>query len=66
MVVNHGGNLSKAYFVAYLNLIMQAKKCSIACAKQEMLSQFFKGNPKHLGPVSYQSFVEASEEIEDN
>ena len=66
MVVNHGGNLSKAYFVAYLNLIMKTKECSMSCAKKAMFKQFFNGNPKHLGPVSYQSFVEASEEIEDN
>ena len=66
MVVNHGGNLPKAYFVSYLKLIMQAKECSIACAKQEMLNQFFRGNPDSLGSVSHQSFIEASAEIEEN
>lgn len=63
MVVNHGGNLSKAYFTAYLNLIMLAKECSTVCAKQDMLEQFFKGNPNHFGPVTYHSFIQAVREI---
>jgi len=64
MVVNHGGNLSKAYFIAYLNLIMLAKECTLACAKQDMLDQFFKGNQHSLGPITYQSFNQAIDEID--
>jgi hypothetical protein len=63
MVVNRGGNLSKAYFMAYLNLIMQAKECTVSCAQQYMLDQFFKGNANHFGQVSYQSFMQAVEDI---
>jgi len=66
MVVNHGGNLSKAYFIAYLNLIMHAKECSVTCAKQDMLEQFFKGNPNHFGLVSYQAFIQAVDDIDAN
>ncbi|QBP39901.1 hypothetical protein [Paenisporosarcina antarctica] len=64
MVVNHGGNLSKSYFVAYLNLIMRAKECSASCAKQDMLEQFFKGDPNHFGTVSFQAFIEAIAEMD--
>jgi len=63
MVVNHGGNLSKAYFVAYLKLIMIAKECTAICAKQNMLERFFNGNPNHFGDVSYQSFIQAYDEV---
>ncbi|WP_342542799.1 hypothetical protein MHH33_02045 [Paenisporosarcina sp. FSL H8-0542] len=63
MVVNNGGNLSIAYFIAYLNLIIQAKQCSVICAQQYMLEKFFKGNPNHFGPVTYQSFIQATGEI---
>jgi len=60
MVVNNGGNLSKAYFKAYLNLIMTAKACSALCAQQYMLEHFFKGNPHQFGPVSYEAFVQVT------
>ena len=65
MVVNHGGNLPKAYFTAYLNLIIFAKACTLERAKQEMLDRFFKGYPDFYGPVSYQSFASAIEELND-
>jgi len=65
MVVNRGGNLSKAYFLAYLNLIMQAKECTISCAQHYMLEQFFKGDADHFGQISYQSFMQAVEEIQE-
>lgn len=60
MVVNNGGNLSVAYFMAYLNLIIQAKQCSAVCAQQYMLEKFFKGNPDHFGPVTYEAFIKAT------
>ena len=63
MVVNNGGNLSVGYFIAYMNLIMQAKQCSIICAQQSMLEKFFKGNPDHFGPVTYKSFIKAASNI---
>ena len=66
MVVNNGGNLSFEYFIAYLNLVMQAKQCSVSCAKQDMLEKFFKGNPYHFGSLSYKSFTEAIDEITVN
>lgn len=66
MVVNNGGNLSVEYFIAYLNLVMQAKQCSVSCAKQDMLVKFFKGNPDHFGSLSYQSFTQAIDEITVN
>ncbi|HLG27794.1 MAG TPA: hypothetical protein VI423_08420 [Paenisporosarcina sp.] len=66
MVVNNGGDLSTDYFIAYLNLVMKAKQCSVVCAKKDVLEKFFKGNPKHFGPVSYQSFAQAIGEIEIN
>lgn len=60
MVVNNGGNLSQAYFRAYLNLIMTAKACSALCAQQYMLEHFFKGDHNLFGPVSYETFVQAT------
>lgn len=63
MVVNKGGNLSVGYFIAYMNLIMQAKQCSIICAQQYTLEKFFKGNPDHFGPVTYESFIKATGEL---
>lgn len=62
MVLNNGENLSTDYFIAYLNLVMKAKQCSVVCAKKDIL----KGNPHHFGPVSYQSFAQALDEIEIN
>lgn len=64
MVIGHGGNLSKAYFIAYMHLIMKSKEWSAACAEKDMLTHFFKGNPNHLGAVSYQSFMQAVSEID--
>ena len=66
MVVNKGGNLSAAYFTAYMNLIIHAKQCSVGCAQQYILEKFFKGNPDHFGPVSYQSFTQALAELQIN
>ena len=60
MIVNNGGNLSKAYFTAYLNLIVTTKSCSALSAQQYMLKHFFKDNPNHFGPVSYESFIQAA------
>ena len=64
MVVNNGGNLSQAYFRSYLDLIITAKACSALCAQQYMFEHFFKGNPNYFGPVSYESFVQATTERE--
>jgi hypothetical protein len=66
MVVNNGGNLSVEYFISYANLVMQAKQCSLSCAKQDMLEKFFKGDPDHFGSLSYQSFTQAIDELTVN
>ena len=65
MVVNKGGNLSVAYFTAYLNLIIQAHQCSVVCAQQYMMEKFFKGNLDYFGPVSYQAFSQAFTELQN-
>lgn len=63
MVVNHGGNLSKDYFIAYLKLIMIAKNCSAICAKEDMFQRFFKGHSGSYGPSSFDQFNIASKEL---
>ncbi len=63
MVVNHGGNLSKDYFAAYLKLIMTAKNCSALCAKEDMFQRFFKGQSGSYGPSSFDQFNIASKEL---
>ncbi len=64
LVVNHGGNLSKEYFTAYMKLIMKAKNCSAACAKDDMFQKFFKNNPNYYGPSSFEQFKLAFIEIQ--
>jgi len=44
---------------------MRAKECTITCAQHYMLEQFFKGDADHFGQISYQSFMQAVEEIQE-
>lgn len=63
MIVNHGGNLSSDYFIAYLKLIMMAKNCSVLCAKEDMFLHFFKNNSNSYGPSSFHQFNKAFSEL---
>ncbi|MEK9197323.1 hypothetical protein [Ureibacillus sp. FSL E2-3493] len=51
MTVNHGGNLPKEYFLAYINLVMNAHNCSLNQAEDYMLDHFLKGISILLEPT---------------
>ncbi|MEI4768187.1 hypothetical protein WAX74_00755 [Psychrobacillus sp. FJAT-51614] len=63
MTVNNGGKLSKEYFVSYIQLVMNARTCSVEEACRFVLEQFFKGNKHTFGDYSYGNFLSACKEI---
>lgn len=63
MTVNNGGKLSKEYFSAYLNLIMNANQCSKSQAKEYMEEHFFKNNKDTFGQYTYSNFLKAVNEL---
>lgn len=63
MTVNHGGNLTKEYFLAYISLVMNAHNCSLNQARDYMIDHFFKGNPRTFGKYTYSNFAEAVKEF---
>ena len=64
MVINKGGNLSKEYFRAYLELIMNSMEVSIESAKEKAFSRLFSNKESTLGSISYNNFVHAYSELE--
>lgn len=65
MVINNGGNLSKEYFIAYLSLIMNSRQCTIEKAKEITFERLFKNDKKTLGSISFESFINAYEELKE-
>jgi len=63
MIVNSGGKLSKEYFISYLMLVMNAKQCSLALAKEYMEIHFFRRDVHSFGKYSYSNFLEAVKEL---
>lgn len=63
MIVNHGGNLSKEYFLAYIKLVMNSKECSIETAKNLTMDLFFKNDKNRFGKDTFQSFEDAFYEL---
>ncbi|MDE5055427.1 hypothetical protein NDK25_24735 [Niallia taxi] len=64
MVINKGGNLSKEYFKAYLELIMNSMGLSIELAKEKAFSRLFSNKESTLGSISYNNFIWAYSELE--
>lgn len=65
MTVNHGGNLRKEYFLAYINLVMNEHNCSLKQAQDYMMDHFFKGNIYSFGTYTYSNFVKAVQEFSE-
>ncbi|KAB7672213.1 hypothetical protein [Bacillus sp. B1-b2] len=63
MVINKGGNLSKEYFKAYMELIMNSMGVSIETAKEKAFSRLFSNKESTLGSISYNNFVHAYYEL---
>ncbi|MBY7141785.1 hypothetical protein KFZ56_01480 [Virgibacillus sp. NKC19-3] len=63
MVVNHGGTLSKEYFKSYIQLMMNAKRCSLADAGEITTRQFFGMNKDRFGESTYKNFMKALSEL---
>lgn len=63
MVINHAGNLKKDYFVSYIRLIMNAHQCNVENAKDYIFQNMFKLETNSLGKKTYQSFLEAYQEL---
>ncbi|WP_019156790.1 hypothetical protein [Robertmurraya massiliosenegalensis] len=63
MIVNHGGNLSKEYFLAYIKLVMNSRNCPIETAKAHTIKLFFKNDKNRYGKSTYQSFENAFHEL---
>jgi hypothetical protein len=66
MTVNHAGTLKKEYFLAYLNLIRTSRSCSLIQAKEIAMELFFHRNMKEYGSQTYQQFLLAYRELENN
>uniref|UniRef100_UPI003F4991E7 hypothetical protein n=1 Tax=Niallia taxi TaxID=2499688 RepID=UPI003F4991E7 len=64
MVINKGGNLSKEYFKAYMELIMNSMGLSIETAKEKAFLRLFSNNASTLGSISYNNFISAYCELE--
>lgn len=64
MVINKGGNLSKEYFKAYLELIINSMGLSIESAREKAFSRLFSNNESTLGSISYTNFIRAYCELE--
>ena len=63
MVINSSGALSKEYFISYLELVMNAKGCTLQQAKDFVFNRIFNNDAKHLGHSSYQAFLLGYENI---
>ncbi|UOY92388.1 hypothetical protein MUG87_18495 [Ectobacillus sp. JY-23] len=63
MTINHAGVLGKKYFLSYMKLVMQARQYSAEQARQYVFQNLFGMNCESLGPISYQSFLEAYKEL---
>lgn len=64
MTVNHGRRLQPEYFQSYLSLVMNARSCDLACVKDYMLKNFFRGDSDKYGSVSRENFTAAIKSFE--
>lgn len=65
MVINRAGALSKEYFISYMKLIMNSKGYSTQQAKELTFQRIFTCDSERLGKSSYQQFLLAFEELND-
>lgn len=63
MTVNRGGALSKEYFLAYLQLVINTRSCSVDKAKEIAFDLFFKQDEKRFGLPTYTQFQSAYNEL---
>lgn len=65
MTINHSGNLSEEYFVAYMKLIMNTCEYSVDRAKEYTFQRLFGLEKESMGQISYQNFLNAYYELKD-
>ncbi|WHZ58567.1 hypothetical protein [Metabacillus hrfriensis] len=63
MVINHAGTLRPEFFIAYMNLIMNAFECSVEQARNLTFERLFQSKEDDLGNESYKQFLKAYEAI---
>ncbi|MCH7321343.1 hypothetical protein LZ480_05505 [Solibacillus sp. MA9] len=64
MRIHHSGNKSTHFFIAYMQLLIQAEIVEIETLKNYMVNQFFNGNIDSLGPISKANFMQALNELQ--
>ncbi|MGD6792624.1 hypothetical protein [Metabacillus indicus] len=63
MVINHAGALRKEYFIAYMNLMMNAFGCTDEEAFDKTFQRLFQSQETYLGNESYQQFLLAYDQL---
>jgi hypothetical protein len=63
MTVNHASTLGKAYFLSYLNLIINSRNCSLEQAKKLAIELFFHNNTEQYGKQTFERFLDAYNEL---
>ncbi|PFN04525.1 MULTISPECIES: hypothetical protein [Bacillus cereus group] len=63
MTINHAGNLSEEYFVAYMKLIMNACQYNVDRAKEYTFQRLFGLEKESMGEISYRNFLNAYDEL---
>jgi hypothetical protein len=63
MTINHAGALKKEYFIAYMNLIMNAFECSVEEAKDRTFERLFRLRESEMGQETYAQFLLAYRDL---
>ncbi|QHA35050.1 hypothetical protein D5E69_04000 [Rossellomorea marisflavi] len=63
MTINHGGDLSEDYFIAYISLIMNSRGITLEEAKAFTFQRLFQNDEETLGDRSHKSFMRAYERM---
>jgi len=63
VIVNNGGALSKEYFLAYFQLLMNARQMNLDEANQYMIHQFFHLDPLSFGIATRDKYLEALNDL---
>ncbi|MCA0987568.1 hypothetical protein [Guptibacillus algicola] len=63
MITKNGGKLSKSYFVSYLNLVMNARACSVDEAHAFAFKELFHNDQETYGMATYKEFKKAYIEL---
>lgn len=63
MITKNGGKLSKSYFVSYLNLVMNARACTLAEAQAFAFKELFHNDQEKYGVATYEEFKKAYSEL---